>query len=87
MRALERVQNVVADRPVDVYAAAAECHAACGHRFIAGSGCEVSPLTPPENLRAPATHARDQAGTSIDREADGPAQSPSSSQSANTTTT
>lgn len=47
--------------PDEVYAAAAACHAACGDRHIVGTGCEVSPNTPPENLHALVAYARDHA--------------------------
>lgn len=45
--------------PEDVYEAAAECHRACGRRFIVGTGCEISPATPPDNLRALVAYARE----------------------------
>lgn len=45
--------------PEDVYEAAAECHRTCGSRFIVGTGCEISPATPPQNLRALVAYARD----------------------------
>ncbi len=53
------VTTLLTGRPEEVYAAAAECHAACGQNFIVGSGCELSPFTPPENLRALVKYARD----------------------------
>ncbi len=46
------VTTLLSGTPEEVYAAAGQCHTACGRNFIVGSGCEVSPLTPPENLRA-----------------------------------
>jgi uroporphyrinogen-III decarboxylase len=45
--------------PEDVLRAAAACHAASGSRHIVGTGCEVPPETPPENLRALVAYARD----------------------------
>ncbi len=45
----------------DVYAAAAECHRICGPNHVVGTGCEVAPETPPENLRALVAYARDHA--------------------------
>lgn len=45
--------------PEQVYEAAGRCHRICGPRHIVGTGCEVSPLTPPENLRALVAYARD----------------------------
>ena len=44
--------------PERVYAACAKCHATCGQFHIVGAGCEVSPLTPPENVRAMIEYAR-----------------------------
>ena len=38
--------------PESVEAATRRCHELCGRYHIVGAGCEVSPLTPPENLRA-----------------------------------
>jgi MtaA/CmuA family methyltransferase len=40
-----------------VEAAARKCHEICGPYHIVGAGCEVSPLTPPENLRAMVRYA------------------------------
>lgn len=54
------VTTLLNGTPEEVRAAARGCHAACGQRFIVGSGCEVSPLTPPENLRALVRYAREQ---------------------------
>ena len=53
------VTTLLNGSPEDVYIAAGHCHAACGRNFIVGSGCEVSPLTPLENLRALVRYARD----------------------------
>jgi len=53
------VTTLLNGTPEDVYAAAGRCHAACGRRFILGSGCEVSPLTPLENLRALVRYAQE----------------------------
>jgi MtaA/CmuA family methyltransferase len=36
----------------------AECHAACGPRFVVGAGCEIPRDTPHENVRALAEYAR-----------------------------
>jgi MtaA/CmuA family methyltransferase len=55
------VTTLLRGTPEEVYAAAAQCHADCGRNFIVGSGCEVSPLTPPENLRALVRYAQDHA--------------------------
>lgn len=53
------VTTLLNGTPGEVYDAAARCHAACGCQFIVGSGCEVSPLTPPENLRALVRYAQE----------------------------
>ena len=53
------VTTLLRGTPDEVYAAGAQCHAACGRTFIVGSGCEVSPLTPPENLRALVRYAQE----------------------------
>jgi MtaA/CmuA family methyltransferase len=53
--------------PDAVYEAAAACHAACGPRHIVGTGCEVSPETPAENVRALVAYARDHAPEAVPR--------------------
>jgi MtaA/CmuA family methyltransferase len=55
------VQEMLTGTPEEVYAAAAACHRLCGPRHIVGTGCEVSPETPPENLHALVAYARDHA--------------------------
>jgi len=45
--------------PEEVYEAAAACHRACGRHFIVGTGCEMSPDTPNDNLRALVAYARE----------------------------
>lgn len=45
--------------PDQVYEACRRCHETCGKYHIVGGGCEISPLTPPENLRAMFKYARD----------------------------
>jgi MtaA/CmuA family methyltransferase len=55
------VEEMLTGTPEEVYQAAAECHRFCGPRHIVGTGCEVSPETPPENLRALTAYARDHA--------------------------
>jgi MtaA/CmuA family methyltransferase len=45
--------------PEQVYAACARCHETAGEHFIVGAGCELSPLTPPGNLRAMVAYARE----------------------------
>jgi MtaA/CmuA family methyltransferase len=58
------VTTLLRGTPEEVYSAAGQCHAACGSCFIVGSGCEVSPLTPPENLTALVSYARNNGGIS-----------------------
>jgi MtaA/CmuA family methyltransferase len=53
------VEEMLGGTPEEVYAAAAACHRICGPRHIVGTGCEVSPETPPQNLRALVAYARD----------------------------
>ena len=55
------VDEMLTGTPDDVYAAAAGCHRICGPRHIVGTGCEVPPETPPENLHALVAYARDHA--------------------------
>jgi MtaA/CmuA family methyltransferase len=53
------VEEMLTGSPEQVYAAAAACHQICGPRHIVGTGCEVSPETPPANVRALVAYARD----------------------------
>jgi MtaA/CmuA family methyltransferase len=53
------VAEMLTGTPEEVYAAAAECHRICGPRHIVGTGCEVPPESPPENLRALVAYGRD----------------------------
>jgi len=55
------VGEMLTGTPEDVYRAAAACHRICGSRHIVGTGCEVSPETPPDNLRALVAYAREHA--------------------------
>lgn len=45
--------------PDEVYADAGRCHRLSGPRHIVGTGCEVPPEAPPENLAALVAYARD----------------------------
>ena len=47
--------------PEAVYAAIEECHRQAGPRYIVGAGCEVPRDTPPENVRALVSYAREHA--------------------------
>ena len=42
-----------------VYAASARCHETCGKFHIVGTGCEVPPTTPPENLHTMVRYSRE----------------------------
>jgi MtaA/CmuA family methyltransferase len=55
------VEEMLTGTPDEVYAAAAECHRISGPMHIVGTGCEVPPETPPENLEALVAYARDHA--------------------------
>lgn len=55
------VEEMLSGTPEEVYEAAAACHRICGPRHIVGTGCEVSPETPTENVRALVAYARDHA--------------------------
>jgi MtaA/CmuA family methyltransferase len=53
------VTDLLTGSPDDVYRAAERCHRASGRFHIVNSGCEVSPRTPPENLRALVRYAKE----------------------------
>ena len=53
------ITDLLEGTPEMVYEACRRCHETCGKYFIVGAGCEVSPLTPPENLRAMIRYAQD----------------------------
>lgn len=53
------IADMIQGTPDDVYRVAGQCHAICGKRHIVNCGCEVSPITPPDNLRALIRYARD----------------------------
>jgi len=53
------VTDLLTGTPEDVYRAAARCHQASGKFHIVNSGCEVSPMTPPDNLRALVRYAKE----------------------------
>jgi MtaA/CmuA family methyltransferase len=46
------VTDMLNGTPESVEAAADKCYEICGQYHIVGAGCELSPFTPPENLRA-----------------------------------
>ena len=53
------VGDLLQGAPGGVYEAASNCHKVCGSAHIVGAGCEVSPMTPVENLRALVQYALD----------------------------
>jgi MtaA/CmuA family methyltransferase len=53
------ITDLLEGTPESVEAATKKCHEICGSYHIVGAGCEVSPLTPPENLRAMMRYARE----------------------------
>jgi MtaA/CmuA family methyltransferase len=53
------ITDLLEGSPERVYDACRACHATAGANFVVGAGCEVSPLTPPENLRAMIRYARE----------------------------
>jgi MtaA/CmuA family methyltransferase len=53
------ITDLLEGTPEQVYEAARSCHQICGRYHVVGSGCEVSPATPPENLRALLAYARE----------------------------
>ncbi len=53
------ITDLLEGTPEKVYEAARRCHQICGRYHVVGSGCEVSPLTPPENLRALLAYAKE----------------------------
>ena len=59
------VEEMLTGTPDQVYAAAARCHAICGPNHVVGTGCEVAPETPPENLHALVAYARDHAPADV----------------------
>jgi MtaA/CmuA family methyltransferase len=62
------IADLLEGSPERVSAAVRRCHETCGKFHIVGAGCELSPFTPPDNLRAMVayaqTHTPDQPGKS-----------------------
>jgi MtaA/CmuA family methyltransferase len=54
---LNPVGSIRNSTPQKIMAALAECHGACGDRFIVGAGCEIPRDTPHENVRALVAYA------------------------------
>lgn len=60
------ITDLLEGTPETVYEACRDCHEAAGAYYIVGAGCEVSPLTPPENLRAMIAYAREHDNSAAD---------------------
>jgi len=52
------ITEMLQGTPEEVYEASRRCHKTCGRNHIVGTGCEVSPMTSLENLRAMVRYAR-----------------------------
>ena len=53
------ITEMLEGTPQQVYEASRRCHNTCGRFHIVGTGCEMPPATPPENLRAMVRYARE----------------------------
>ena len=53
------ITDLLEGDPDSVYEACRTCHEEAGANYVVGAGCEVSPLTPPDNLRAMMRYAKD----------------------------
>jgi MtaA/CmuA family methyltransferase len=53
------ITDLLEGTPEKVYEACRSCHEAAGANYIVSAGCEVSPMTPPDNLRAMIRYARE----------------------------
>lgn len=53
------ITDLLQGTPEQVYEACRRCHQTCGQHYIVSAGCEISPMTPPENLRAMITYAKE----------------------------
>ncbi len=52
------ITDLLEGTPERVRKAVRRCHETCGRHHIVGAGCELSPFTPPENLRAMIDYAQ-----------------------------
>ncbi len=59
------IEHMLEGNPQSVLEATRKCHRICGRYHIVGAGCELSPFTPPENLRAMIQYAREHSPDSI----------------------
>ena len=53
------ITDMLEGTPESVYAASGRCHRTCGKFHIVGTGCEVPPTTPPDNLHAMVRYSRE----------------------------
>ncbi len=53
------ITDMLEGSPEQVYEASRRCHKTCGKFHIVGTGCEVPPATPPENLHAMVRYSRE----------------------------
>jgi MtaA/CmuA family methyltransferase len=53
------ITDMLEGSPEHVYEVSRECHRICGKFHIVGTGCEVPPMTPPENLQAMVRYSRE----------------------------
>jgi MtaA/CmuA family methyltransferase len=53
------ITDMLEGGPQQVYDACRRCHQTCGKFHIVGTGCEVPPTTPPENLHAMVRYSRE----------------------------
>jgi MtaA/CmuA family methyltransferase len=53
------ITDMLEGTPESVYAACRQCHETCGKFHIVGTGCEVPPTTPDENLHAMVRYSRE----------------------------
>jgi MtaA/CmuA family methyltransferase len=62
------ISDLLEGTPESVRAAVRKCHETCGRYHIVGAGCELSPFTPPENLRAMIQYAQEHSPSSLPAE-------------------
>lgn len=62
------ITDLLEGTPEKVTNAAKRCHDTCGRYHIVGAGCELSPFTPPENLRAMVRYAYEHTPDSYSQE-------------------
>jgi uroporphyrinogen-III decarboxylase len=53
------ITDMLEGSPESVYEASRRCHQTCGKFHIVGTGCEVPPTTPDDNLQAMVRYSRE----------------------------